>query len=247
MSNFHNFLTRHFSWLLYLKRRWTGAALRKKPLSQVFEDIYHSREWVRDDGSVSGPGSDPENTKVIRKVLPELCRELAVESLLDIPCGDLLWISSVDLPIREYHGADIVKPLIERNKELHAGPTKKFSCIDIVSEKLPKTDLILVRDLFIHLTSEQIFSALRNIVDSQSTWLLTTSYSKLQKNTEIVHGQYRPISLCLPPFSLPTPIRLIEEDAAVPNDAENGRCLGLWKVETIEKALKDAGRITSSH
>jgi hypothetical protein len=241
MSKIYNFLTRHCSWLVYLKRRWTGAALRKKNLTQVFDEIYQTGEWARGDGSLSGPGSDRENTKNIRKILPELCRELSVSTLLDIPCGDLTWISSIDLPLREYHGADIVKALIDRNKELYSSPTRRFSCLDIVSEPIPHADLVLVRDLFIHLTSKQIHAALKNVCNSKSTWLLTTTYSKLRKNTEIVHGQYRPINLCLPPFSLPTPLRLIDEDVAVPNDLENGRCLGLWKVDTIEQVLKVMG------
>ncbi len=160
-----------------------------------------------------------------------------MESLLDIPCGDLTWISSIDLPVREYHGADIVKSLIDRNRELHSSPTRRFTCLDIVAEEIPKADLVLVRDLFIHLTSRQIRSALENICKSESTWLLTTTYVKLCKNTEIVHGQYRPINLCLSPFSLPEPVRIINEDAAVANDLENGRCLGLWKIEAIKETL----------
>ncbi len=236
LSSVRNLIIENFPWLVYLKRRWSAGELRNKDLETVFSEYYHDGEWVRGEGkSRSGPGSDIEYTGKIRKALPELCRELNIQTLLDIPCGDLAWISKVDLPVAKYIGADIVQSMVEQNTAAYGNAQRQFRKINIVSDKLPQADLVMVRDLFIHLNKDQISRSLVNICASGSRWLLTTTYPKLTVNSEIVPGQFRPINLTISPFNLPQPVRIIHDDPSVKGDEEGGRSMGLWAVRDLLK------------
>jgi hypothetical protein len=235
-SIFRQIAMRYFGRLVYLKRLLSAGKLKHKDLETVFSEYYKDGEWVRGEGkSRSGPGSDIEYTESIRRALPELCRELGIKTLLDIPCGDLTWMSQVDLPVDRYIGADIVQSMVDANTVAHGNKQRQFEKINIVSDKLPQADLVMVRDLFIHLNKDQISRSLANIGASGSRWLLTTTYPKLTVNSEIVPGQFRPINLTISPFNLPQPARIIHDDPSVKGDEEGGRSMGLWAVSDLPK------------
>jgi len=236
---FRQFAMRYFGGLVYLKRLLSAGKLKHKDLEAVFTEYYEDGEWVRGEGkSRSGPGSDLEYTGSIRRALPELCRELKIRTLLDIPCGDLTWISKVDLPVERYIGADIVRSVVAENTATYGNAQRQFKQINIVTDTLPQADLVMVRDLFIHLNKRQIAASLENIRKSGAKWLLTTTYPKLNVNSEIVPGQFRPINLMLQPFNLPRPDRVIKDDASVKGDDALDRSLGLWSVEDLSLAIK---------
>jgi len=237
--NLRQFAMRYLSRLVYWKRTWSAGDLKHKDLEAVFTDYYHDGEWVRGEGkSRSGPGSDLEYTGSIRRALPDLCRELEVRTLLDIPCGDLTWISKVDLPVERYIGADIVQSVVAENTAAYGNAQRQFMKLNIVTDKLPQADLVIVRDLFIHLNKRQIAASLENVCTSGAKWLLTTTYPKLKVNSEIVPGQYRPINLMLPPFCMPMPERVIKDDPSVKGDDELDRSMGLWSVQDLLLAIK---------
>jgi hypothetical protein len=234
---FRQIAMRYFGRLVYLKRLLSAGKLKHKDLETVFSEYYKNGEWVRGEGkSRSGPGSDIEYTGRIRKALPELCLELRVQTLLDIPCGDLAWISKVDLPVVNYIGADIVQSIVEENSAAYGNAQRQFKKLNVVSDNLPRADLVMVRDLFIHLNKDQISRSLANIYASGSRWLLTTTYPNLTVNTEIVPGQFRPINLTISPFNLPQPIRIIHDDPSVKGDEEGGRSMGLWAIGELSKS-----------
>jgi hypothetical protein len=52
------------------------------------------------------------NTAAIRRLLPGLFAEFGVRSLLDIHCGDFVWMEQISASSDQYIGADIVEPLI---------------------------------------------------------------------------------------------------------------------------------------
>jgi hypothetical protein len=132
----------------------------------------------------------------------------------------------------KYIGADIVEELVSRNNQQYASNGRKFIKLNIVRDELPTVDLVLCRDLFVHLPNGDIVKALNNIRKSRSKYVLTTSHLLTTKNYDIFAGQYRPINLLLPPFSFPAPIRIIYED--VPEDYTNtGKTSSLWKVSDI--------------
>ena len=109
--------------------------------------------------SVSGHGSNTElNNLKFRKNFNNFFKQYKIKSILDMPCGDFLWINEIiknkDI---EYLGIDIVNDLIEKNKTKYLNNKINFETHDIVNFKTTKLfDLIIIRDLFIHLDLNDI-------------------------------------------------------------------------------------------
>jgi hypothetical protein len=231
------FIKRNFPTLVVtyrdLQTRWQRILGRSSRSHETIftEQLYQGNLWpIRE--SISGPGSDLAYTKPIRKELPILAADLGVSSILDIPCGDFNWMRTINFGSCKYIGAEIVEELVSRNNQQYASNGRKFIKLNIVNDELPTVDLVLCRDLFVHLPYGDIVKALNNIRKSRSKYFLTTSHLLTTKNRDILAGQYRAINLLLPPFSFPAPIRIIYED--VPEDYTNtGKTLSLWKVSDI--------------
>lgn len=197
---------------------------------KVFARRYKRMKGLGGEETRSGPGSDLAQTEVVRKILPELIKELDCKSLLDIPCGDFFWMKLVPLSI-DYIGADIEGSLIEENRKLHAAPNRTFLRLDIVKDPLPKTDLVLCRDCLFYLSNEDVFRSLKNMKASGATYLLMTTFPEKTKNENIPTGSWRAINFELPPFGLPRPTRVFNEKCPV--EGFEDKSLGLWKMTHI--------------
>lgn len=201
-------------------------------LEGIFSQIYHGNLWGEPE-SVSGPGSSLAETAAVRRELPGVLAALRVRSLLDAPCGDCHWILSTPLDLDLYIGADLVPALIERNAAKLGGPGRRFQVLDLTRDPLPKADAILCRDCLIHFSFRFIRQALDNFRASGARYLLTTTYSGLARNHDILSGQWRPLDLELPPFKLPPPLQLIHEKEYDEGDLRLRRSLGVWELKTL--------------
>lgn len=195
-------------------------------LRETFTEIFQKNLWASPE-SVSGGGSEMQNTEVIRRELPVLLQKFGITSILDIPCGDWNWMKSVDLCGASYIGADIVPDLIERNKANY--PNVDFRVLDLTSDSLPKVDLIFVRDCLGHLSNDNVSLALRNCQESGSKYLLATSFTKWDMNPDIQNGGWKCINLMIPPFQL-NPIYLINEDCKEGYPHYNDKCMILFQL-----------------
>jgi len=195
-------------------------------MHRIFSQIYLDNSWG-DPESVSGRGSTLARTEVIRRTLPSLLAGVGAKSLLDAPCGDFNWMQHVDLTGVEYVGADVVTELIARNHLLHGKKGRGFVALDITNDELPKVDVILCRDCFLHLSFKSIHAAITNFKRSNSEFLLATTHVMVGEHTNIRDGDGRPVNLQLAPFKFPQPVQLIVEDS------ELGKCLGLWRLKDL--------------
>ena len=195
-------------------------------LKETFTNIYENNLWASSE-SVSGGGSEMQNTEIIRKELPVLLQKFGIQSILDIPCGDWNWMKSVDLCGASYIGADIVIDLIERNKSIY--PTTDFRVLDITLDSLPKVDLIFTRDCLGHLSNDNVSKAIRNCQESGSKYLLATSFTKWDINTDIQNGGWKCINLMIEPFQL-NPIYLINEQCKEGYPYYNDKCMILFQL-----------------
>jgi SAM-dependent methyltransferase len=211
-----------------LHHRLILAALRVVSPRQSFRYIYRHRLWGGE--SPSGSGSTEHCTRVARAALGELVRGRGLRSICDVPCGDWNYMRLVDLSGIEYFGGDIVPELVERLRQEHGGPGRRFDVVDLTSDPLPASDLVLVRDCFIHLSNADVQRALRNIRSSGSRWLLTTNWMNGGRaNPDIKTGRWRRIDLRRPPFGLPEPVQTFYEQYPTEPD----RALCLWSVAGI--------------
>src|SRR5580765_1551966 len=158
-------------------------------MSVVFSGIYHNNTWGSDE-SVSGPGSTVARTAPLRPRLVRLLQELRIQTLLDAPCGDFNWLKETVLPISKYLGVDVVPKIIERNRQAFGNDQRKFHCLDITNEELPKADLILCRDCLVHLSFKDALSALDNFRRSGAAYLLTTTFPACEHNLDIETGEW---------------------------------------------------------
>ena len=213
------------------------ALFREKILGhspqQIFSRMYEQNSWANAD-SVSGAGSDLTQTRAIREALVDLVDTLGIETMLDAPCGDYFWMRTLNLKLRRYVGADIVSSLVDANRKKYGSDDVRFENLDVTRDELPRSDLILCRDCLVHLPLEPALDALRNFKKSGSKYLLTTTYPGLLKANKqlIITGNWRPLDLTLPPFSLPPPVRLVNEECTEVDDFKE-KSLGLWALADL--------------
>lgn len=204
-----------------------------KSPEQIFTYCYKNNIWC-DPNTVSGVGSNLQQTAKIRKKLPALLDRFKINSILDVPCGDFYWMRLVNIKNRLYIGGDIVKDLIKSNQKKFGNNKRKFKNVNILNDKLPKVDLILCRDLFVHLPFSSIFQSLKNIKNSGSKYLLTTTNTRTDRiNHDIEMGDWRRINLQKPPFNFPNPIAVINEHCTEHNGESADKSLALWRIKDL--------------
>ena len=186
--------------------------LDRKP-KEIFTEIYKKNRW-RSDESVSGIGSILSATRKVRSDIEYLIEKYQIVSILDIPCGDFNWMKEVKLAENQVHylGCDIVPELIEKNKINYTNDYIKFKEVDLINDNLPEHDLVICRDCLVHFSYEDIRKAIQNIKNSNSKYLLVTSFLNIVNNEDIKTGWWRPIDLRKPPFNYLNPIEIFDEE-----------------------------------
>jgi hypothetical protein len=213
-----------FCWNLIIRPRW-----RRMGMAAVFAEHYRESGWGSTE-SRSGQGSTFHSSQVVREALPQLIEELKIRSLLDIPCGDFNWMKFLDVPI-VYMGADIVGEIVDNNLRNYGSPIRSFSKLDLTTDSLPRADLILCRDCLIHFSFRHIHRAVANIKRSEAKYLLTTTHPFLERNRDIVTGEWRRLNLEIAPFFFPKPLMLINEKCS--DSYGHDKHLGLWRINEI--------------
>lgn len=197
-----------------------------KPVDEVFNHIFENNHWA--GNSRSGIGSGDDQTAEIKRQLPGILKQLGVQVFLDLPCGDFNWLSELELGISQYIGGDIVPALVEQNRQKHPG--RAFQHLNLLSDPLPAADLLFCRDCLVHLSNDDIKKCLTNIRNSSITWLMATTFPECETNEDITTGDWRIVNLERPPFNLPPPLLLLNENCTEGNGTYADKSLGVWKV-----------------
>ena len=213
----------------------TLAAIGRKTSRHA--DIFAPRYGLRtlddpDEGSLSGPGSTVERTEAIRETLPKLLKELDCQVFIDAPCGDLKWMQHVELPVERYIGVDVIGELIESNQKQFANEQRSFLHLDLVQQALPKADLVLNRDMLIHLSFEDIAKFVALLKQSGCRYLLTSHFPDQTDNSDIRTGDWRPVNLEIAPFHFPAPSQILDE-RYTQNKQHSDKCLALWEIAKL--------------
>ncbi|MGN6573527.1 MAG: class I SAM-dependent methyltransferase [Pseudolabrys sp.] len=187
----------------------------------IFEKAFRGNLW---DGteSVSGIGSSAAATEHLRAALPGALKRLGITTMLDVPCGDAHWMSTVPLGKVRYTGADLVRPLIEQNKA-NRSALGEFVCLDLLRDALPPVDLVFCRDCLVHLSLRDARRALDNIMRAKPRYLMTTTFPECKENTDTVAPYWRPLNMLLPPFDLPEPVEYLTD--RIPD-----QFIGVWRL-----------------
>lgn len=210
-------------------KRMTGIGSFAVP--EHFQRIYSDNLFAGTE-SLSGKGSSLAQTTVLRRELPHLLDEFGIREFLDAPCGDCHWIAELDWKSVRYIGVDVVPDMIAGNRERLSGRGMEFLVANLCADPLPRTDMILCRDCWVHLDYRQIAACLENFRRSGAEYLLATTFPGLGSNRNLRMAIWRPLNLQAAPFNFPAPVRLIEEGCTEEGNFAD-KSLGLWRLTDI--------------
>ena len=177
----------------------------------VFTQVYKRGLWGKGEQKYySGPGSDPNATRIYVDAVRSFIASNDVRSVLDLGCGDFRVGAQLLSPTVTYIGVDVVKPLINYNRRNFGGKNVSFICGNILEDDLPTASLCLIRQVLQHLSNEQIQIVLHRT--KQYRFLLVTEHRPApshvsQPNLDIHHGheirmgQGSFVQLDAPPFN----------------------------------------------
>ena len=207
--------------------------LNKNYLKSRFYRIYKKNIFGGKE-SISGEGSNLEQTQAIRHELPKLLIEFNVNTFLDAPCGDFFWMKMIDFGKIKYIGVDIVDDLIDENNKMFGSKSISFISANFVDEELPQADLIFCRDCLVHLNFKDIKNTLLNFKQCGAKYLLTTTFINGAENIDLFGNDiWRTLNLQLAPFNFPPPLRLIDEKCSEHQGDFSDKNLGLWLLSDI--------------
>ncbi len=175
-----------------------------------------------------GAGSTVAFTEQLRPQLEKLFRFLEIRTLVDAPCGDFNWMSRVNISGIKYIGIDMDGDNLLSARTRPSEPwtftpwPKMILQLDLVSNVIPKADLILCRDFFQHLPNEMILQVLHNFRKSGCEWLLATNHDGGYNEDIPTPGGFHRVDLIGVPFSLGQPFERIADG--------DGRSLALWSL-----------------
>ena len=197
-------------------------------MRRVFGLIHDTRAWGSAE-SVSGPGSTRERAATFLPELIGLVQSLGIRTLLDAPCGDFNWAAPLADAVPRYIGVDVVPELIASNQQ-YASDRRSFVCLDMVTQPLPRADLILCRDALVHLGIDDIFAVLANFRSSGARFLVTTTFIGDRVNDDVETGGWRPLNLQRAPFGFPAADALVDEHCHHSGGVCSDKRLALWRI-----------------
>jgi SAM-dependent methyltransferase len=164
---------------------------------KVFEEIYANNAWTNG----SGPGSHPAACRPLIKLLNRFLAENAIASVVDFGCGDWQFMSKINLGGRSYIGLDVVDDLIDVNRSRHGSRDVIFARTPMDLTLLPTADLLILKDVLIHLPNDFINDLIRQFGKYKFIISVNNSSRAVDKyNNDIPVGEFRPVDLSCAPF-----------------------------------------------
>lgn len=149
-------------WHHSFKRR--QKKFSKMSIANTFDTIYTEKLWARDSHMLSGKGSYGEWADKFVHWINLFIANNNINSIVDIGCGDFNIGSKICKQVTQYYALDVSQEIIKinQNRFKHLNNVH-FIQIDACKDKLPKADLIILKEVLQHLTNTQIEAILCNI------------------------------------------------------------------------------------
>jgi len=170
-----------------------------------FDRIYREQIWSgKDDGiPLSGPGSQVESSLPVIDFINHAVEQEKISSVLDLGCGDLTYISTVDHITSgkvSYTGTDISDFILRENSKKY--PWFNGVSMDITEPRKFEADLIIIKDLLFHLTNEQIESLFENLTNSRFRFCLVTTMKNISNRGRTLDPRhnYADVNIRVAPF-----------------------------------------------
>lgn len=163
------------------------------PTKKAMDQIYAMNLWGGNSSEFySGEGSHiPELVTPYLEVVTSFLTSFDVPlTVCDLGCGDFNVGKELVNRTKKYIAVDIVKDLIERNKETFKDEKLEFQCLDIAVDDLPKGDCAIIRQVLQHLSNAEVQGVLHKL--SHFKYLIVTEHlpeGDFVPNKEIISGQ----------------------------------------------------------
>jgi len=168
---------------------------RKKkpwPTKKAMEQVYELNLWGGKEEFYSGEGSHSPEIKnpYINAVKLFLTSFSEKQIVCDLGCGDFNIGKELVKYTQKYIAVDIAENIIERNKNVFKNENLEFHCLDIATDKLPKGDCVILRQVLQHLSNEEIQQILNKMSDFK--YVILTEHipnGNFEANKNIIAGQ----------------------------------------------------------
>ena len=129
---------------------------------EIFSEIYHNGLWGKSADSkqryYSGAGSHDINITTV--YFDNVCAFLKTlpnkPNVVDLGCGDFSVGAQIRQYCNNYVACDIVPQLIEHNKIKYNDLNVDFRTLNLITDELPKADIVFIRQVLQHLSNDQI-------------------------------------------------------------------------------------------
>jgi hypothetical protein len=111
-------------------------------------------------------------------------------SVCDLGCGDFNVGRQLLAFPKKYIAVDIAENVINYNKAKYAHNNLEFQCLDISKDKLPKGDVVILRQVLQHVSNKEVHSVLNKL--KQYKYVILTEHLPNQEfvpNKDIISGQ----------------------------------------------------------
>lgn len=172
----------------------------------VFTEIYQTAGWgTNEEGKgFSGSGSTTANTAAYSSFLKEFIKVNQIKSVVDAGCGDWTFSKDIEWGDVTYLGVDVVKSVIDEDIAKYTSDNIHFAHIDMLQDDMPVADLLVCKDVLMHLSNEDILSFLKKTRQYKHCLFINNldSNDSSCENHEIARGGFRPLDLTKAPFDL---------------------------------------------
>ncbi|MCH2449035.1 MAG: class I SAM-dependent methyltransferase [Gracilimonas sp.] len=182
------------------------------PTKEAMEQVYEMNLWGHNNSDFySGAGSHhSEYVEPYIDVLTSFFRSFETPLVVcDLGCGDFNVGKALVRHTQKYVAVDIVKELIQRNKERFKEENLEFHCLDIASDDLPSGDCAILRQVLQHLSNAEVQSIIRKLIYYK--YVIVTEHipeGDFKPNEDIISGQgirlnkQSGLDVLAPPFDL---------------------------------------------
>ena len=170
-----------------IKLNYKKIGFEKKSLKEIFSDVYKLNLWdhygISKNEFYSGIGSRNKeiNEKYFNSLKSFFTSLEKKPIIVDLGCGDFFIGSQLTRFANNYIAVDIVDELINFNKKKYNNLGVDFQSLDITKDNLPKGDVVIIREVFQHLSNKNIQNVLDKI-KTQYKYLIFTETLPNSKN-----------------------------------------------------------------
>lgn len=177
--------------------------------------------------------SSIEGTQILRNQLTGLFYRYSIQTMFDAGARDAAW--QIDTIAKQviYSAGEIDNEIVEYAKKAY--PTLNICQFDITRDSPPSVDLLFVRDVTIHLNTDQKEKFVNLWLSSNIPYLLISHNRSIEENKDFEIDQtvqFADVNWQLPPWSWPDPLENLWEMGP------NGRSMSLWHQSQIKEIYK---------